>query len=119
LEYAARYIVREVKKENGEMVLGTGGAPFMRYLTDHLKNTARMKFNFKYSKVGKIRGVVRNLLPKVRSYMPGLVGWLDPNPRTVDVEPQVARRPLWKTLAVWCILVAIFYSMISMWMKSR
>lgn len=62
LAYAAKYIVKEVERRNESMVLGTGGTPFMSYLTMHLKTTKRMQFKFKYTPSGYIRGAIRNAI---------------------------------------------------------
>jgi len=108
LNYAAQYIVREVKKDSGEEVVGTGGTPFMKYLTNHLKTTARMQFKFKYSKVSLARGRLRDMGAHILLSLQFLERWL-PNHRIVDVEPQFQGQLRRKTFFFVCIFVGIIY----------
>jgi len=110
LSYAAQYIVREVEKRKGEMVLGTGGTPFMEYLLEHLKTTKRSQYGFTYTKAGYIRGTMRNLVAHLPDTLKGH------NARIVDVEPQIRRKRCEKFIfLIYFVLMAIFIVIIGVW----
>jgi hypothetical protein len=104
LAYAAKYIVNEVERRNGPMVLGTGGTPFMKYLTMHLKTTKRMQFKFKYTPTGYIRGTIRNVI----AHLPESIRGRDS--RIVAVEPQIMRERRRKLMLKISLFVVVWWA---------
>jgi len=43
IRIASEYIVKEGKKRNEKAFTGTGGTPFMKYLTDHVSDTKAVR----------------------------------------------------------------------------
>eukprot|EP01127_Copromyxa_protea_P015875 TRINITY_DN4633_c0_g1_i1.p1 TRINITY_DN4633_c0_g1~~TRINITY_DN4633_c0_g1_i1.p1 ORF type:complete len:494 (+),score=43.27 TRINITY_DN4633_c0_g1_i1:438-1919(+) len=111
LSYAAKYIVNEVERRNGPMVLGTGGTPFMKYLTMHLKTTKRMQFKFKYTPTGYIRGTIRNVM----AHLPESIRGHDS--RIIAAEPQILRlrrrKMIFKGLLGFLVIFMIYFFVIS------